>query len=173
MERPLTAQELRLWLAFLYSFHTISRRLADDMHRVNRVSVGWYDVLVNLYHAPAERLRMQDLAESVLMSSSGLTRLLDRMIEEGLVRREHCAEDRRVIFAVLTDEGRALLEEILPQHQQRIREYLLEHLTEEEVAVMTPALERVLATLREEGQTLWNARLEEQAASGAADGCGP
>ena len=160
---PLTAEELRLWLAFLHAFQKISRRLAGDMRRVNRLSIGWYDVLVNLYHSPGERLRMQELAERVLMSSSGLTRLLDRMIEEGLVRRELCATDRRVIFAVLADAGRERLKEILPQHQQRIHDYFLQHLTAEEVAVMGPALERVLAALHEEdGAPLWNARLRDQ-----------
>ncbi len=92
---------------------------------------------------------MQDLAERVLMSSSGLTRLLDRMIEEGLVARRLCAEDRRVIFAVLTDRGRARIEELLPQHQQRIYDYFIRHLTPAEIEVMTPVLERVLAELVE------------------------
>ena len=147
MESPLTAQELKLWLAFLRSSHAIKQRLAEDMRRVNRISIGWYDVLVHLYHSPHEGLQMQDLAERVLMSSSGLTRLLDRMIEKGLVKRETCAEDRRVIFAVLTEKGQARIEELLPQHQQRIHDYFIQHLTEAEIDVMIPALERVLKAL--------------------------
>lgn len=150
---PLNEQELQLWLAFLRTSVLLNGRLAEEMRRKNRVPIAWYDVLVHLYHGPAAGLRMQDLAERMVMSNSGLTRLLDRMVDKGLIRRELCAEDRRVIFAVLTDRGRALLEELLPQHQARVRCYFIDRLTEEEIAVMGPALERVLAGLTAKTET--------------------
>lgn len=145
MSDLLTPQELQFWLTFLHASHAVKQQLAEDMYRVNGISIGWYDVLINLYRGEDGGLRMQDLAERVFMSNSGLTRLLDRMIEEGLVIRDTCAEDRRVFLAVLTEKGRALLEELLPQHQARIRSYLLQHLTAEEMEVMGNALQRVQA----------------------------
>lgn len=151
---PLTPQELKLWLTFLRSSYNIKQRLASDMRRVNCVSIGWYDVLINLYQGNKEGMPMQELAECVFMSNSGLTRLLDRMIDEGLVRRDSSTEDRRVFLAVLTEKGRALLEELLPQHQARIRNYFIQHLTDEEIEVMTRALQKVekaMRTASEEG----------------------
>lgn len=139
----LTPKELQLWLTFLHASHAVKQQLAEDMQRLNCISIGWYDVLVNLYQSEDGGLRMQDLAERVLMSNSGLTRLLDRMIEEGLVLRDTCAEDRRVFLAVLTKKGRALIEELLPQQQARIREYFIQHLADEEMDVMMEALQRV------------------------------
>ena len=68
-----------------------------------------YDVLLNLAEAPGGRLRMQELSASVLLSKSGLSRLVDRMVAAGLVRRERCEDDRRGWFAVLTDQGRSAL----------------------------------------------------------------
>lgn len=148
MKRSLSPQELRLWLAFLRASVRIHQRLAAEMHRQHRIPISWYDVLVHLYHGPEAGQRMQDLSDQMVMSNSGLTRLLDRMVEKGLVARELCAEDRRVVFAVLTPLGRALIEEVLPCHQARIHDYFTRHLTAEETAVMTSALERVLKDLK-------------------------
>ncbi len=147
MAELLTPKELKLWLAFLHASHCIKQQLAVDMYRENGISIGWYDVLINLYHGEKGGLRMQDLAERVFMSNSGLTRLLDRMIEEGLVVRDTCAEDRRVFLAVLTEKGHALIEELLPQHQGRVRNYFLQHLTSDEKEMMTAVLQRVQAAM--------------------------
>jgi DNA-binding MarR family transcriptional regulator len=140
----LTDKELHTWVTFLRSHAAITTKLAHAMHQEHRMPISWYDVLIHLYHAPEQRLRMQDLADAVILSSSGLTRLLDRMVETGLINRIACAEDRRVIFAVLTEEGVARLEEILPHHQARIEEYFIAHLTKSELDTIQDALQRVL-----------------------------
>ena len=150
MKHLLTEKELRCWLAFLRTSVRVNCQLADDMQHENKVPISWYDVLVHLYHGPEEGQSMQTLAGQMVMSNSGLTRLLDRMVEKGLVARKPSTEDRRVVLAKLTEQGRELLETLLPQHQARVHDYLIQHLTPEEMEVMTAALERVSAALKEE-----------------------
>jgi DNA-binding MarR family transcriptional regulator len=140
----LTPNELRTWITFLRAHADVTAKLAHAMQQEHHLPITWYDVLVHLYHAPDQRLRMQDLAEAVILSNSGLTRLLDRMLEAGLIDRTACAEDRRVIYAMLTEEGTAQLEEILPHHQARIKEYFAAHLTDAEMETIQAALQRVL-----------------------------
>lgn len=150
MATALTERELQLWLAFLRAAVTISRQLDDAMRCEDGVPLGWYDVLIHLYHGPGTGQRMQELAEHVIMSSSGLTRLLDHMVAQGLVTRAPDADDRRVVLARLTDDGRALVETLLPRHQARVRELFIDHLSDSEIAVMLPALERVLAAITDD-----------------------
>jgi len=85
----------------------------------------------------------------VLLSKSGLSRLVDRMVEAGLVRRERCQDDRRGWFAVLTDQGRSALRRAAPVHLRGIHEHFTRHLSPEEVEVLTAALSRVVAAARD------------------------
>lgn len=80
------------------------------------VPVAWLGVLLRLARSPGQRLRMSELARDMTMSTSGLTRLIDRIEAAGHVRRESCPEDRRGFHAALTDEGRAVLERAVPCH---------------------------------------------------------
>jgi DNA-binding MarR family transcriptional regulator len=84
----------------------------------------------------------------VLLSKSGLSRLVDRMVDAGLVRRERCQDDRRGWFAVLTDQGRSDLRRAAPVHLRGIQEHFARHLRPEEVEVLTAALSRVVAAAR-------------------------
>jgi DNA-binding MarR family transcriptional regulator len=91
---------------------------------------------------------MQELSASVLLSKSGLSRLVDRMVEAGLVRRERCQDDRRGWFAVLTDRGRSALRRAAPVHLRGVHEHFTRHLDPEEVRVLTAALSKVVAAAR-------------------------
>jgi len=84
----------------------------------------------------------------VLLSKSGLSRLVDRMVDAGLVRRERCQDDRRGWFAVLTDQGRSALRRAGPVHLRGIHQHFARHLSPEEVEVLTAALSRVVAAAR-------------------------
>ena len=108
--------------------------------------LSWFDVLIHLYEAPKGRLRLQALADSVVLSRSGLTRLIDRMEAAGLVRRELSAEDRRGFYAVLTENGRRRFEEVLPGHRTDIEEHFTHHLTGEEMETLTALLSKIIAT---------------------------
>src|SRR5579862_1644472 len=107
---------LAAWRAFLELHAALIEVLGGELERERRLPLAWYDVLVQLAEAPASRLRMQELARSVLISKSGLTRLVDRMVQAGYVERQPCPDDLRGSFAVLTPAGRDALREAAPVH---------------------------------------------------------
>ena len=100
--------------------------------------------------APGERLRMHELAERVVLSRSGLTRLVDRLEAVGLLRREACPTDRRGAYAVLTVEGAATLRQTWPTYARGIVAHFARHLDREEAETVAAALERIRAANRPE-----------------------
>ena len=100
------------WRAFLQAYATVLPTLERELREERGLPLVWFDVLAQLTQSPEEgRLRMRDLAGTVLLiSRSGLTRLVERMEKEGLVVREHSLEDRRNVYAVITPKGRTTLE---------------------------------------------------------------
>jgi DNA-binding MarR family transcriptional regulator len=145
--RPDPAQ-LAAWRRLLEAHATVTELLEHELVAARGLPLSRYDVLLNLAEAPGGRLRMQELSASVLLSKSGLSRLVDRMVEAGLVRRERCEDDRRGWFAVLTDQGRSALRRAAPVHLRGIHEHFTRHLSPEEVQVLTAALSRVVAAAR-------------------------
>lgn len=107
------------------------------------LSLGVYDVLVQLVEAPGHRLRMTDLAETVLLSRSGLTRLVDRMCREGYLRREPDVADARGVWAVLTESGYDRLRTASGTHLDGVARYVVDRLSPDELA----AWGRACATL--------------------------
>ena len=144
---PLTESELQMWLTLMRGMAIVNRQLAQDMQQEHGFHISWYDVLVRLLHAPGQQMTMTELADSVVMSAGGLTRLLDKMVEKGLIQRVLDPEDRRLVYARLTDAGRELAVELMLAHQQRIKEYVVQHLSDEEVRTMRNAFERIVAHL--------------------------
>lgn len=121
-------------------------RLLDALNvrfRDRDLSLTYYDVLVQLSEAPDRRLRMQELAHHVLLSKSGLTRLIDRMEDQGLVRREASAADARGVNAVMTDGGLAALEAAVPAHKADLLDLVATVMDEQEARVMADLLGRV------------------------------
>ena len=103
-----------------------------------------YEVLITLDAAPGRRLRMAELADSVLLSRSGTTRLVDRLERDGLIARENCEDDGRGSFAVITERGAELLSQARATHLDGVRERFLRHFGEEELRMLASAWERVL-----------------------------
>jgi DNA-binding MarR family transcriptional regulator len=139
-----SARELEVWRSFLRAHAALSRRLEADLIAAHDMPLATYDVLVQLVEAPQRRLRMTELAQLVLLSRSGLTRLVDRLEREGLVRREPCDTDARGMFTVLTDAGYARLKEASPTHLRGVAEYALDRLDEEDLEALASALARLL-----------------------------
>jgi DNA-binding MarR family transcriptional regulator len=102
--------------------------LDHALQQVHRLPVREFDVLITLFNAPGWSLRMSDLAARVMLSPSGLTRLVDRLQREGLVIRETDSADARSYRAILTNEGLRRLDEARPTHNRVIRELFLDHL---------------------------------------------
>jgi DNA-binding MarR family transcriptional regulator len=103
--RRITDAEVAVWRSFLRAHARVVRRLEADLVAAHGLPLAWYDVLVQLVDAPDRRLRMTELADRVLLSRSGLTRLVDRLVTSSLVRREPSDTDARGSYAVLTDQG--------------------------------------------------------------------
>lgn len=137
------------WRLFLQTHARVLARLEEDLERQTGLPLSWYDVLAHLRSAPDRRLRLQDLARSVVISKSGLTRRIDRMEEAGLVRRCGCQEDKRGAFAVLTDEGARAVERAMPVHLADVERHVLRHLTDTEAEVLIAAFGRILTSVDE------------------------
>jgi DNA-binding MarR family transcriptional regulator len=113
------------------------------------VPLSWFEVLVRLGRTPGGRLRMSDLAHAITLTTSGTTRLVDRIEAAGLIERQSCATDRRVAYAALTDAGRKILKKAAPVHVESIQRHVIETLSADEVR----ELERLLRKLRDANQT--------------------
>lgn len=124
LSRNLTDPELKAWRAFLRAHSTITRSLESELMAQHALSLPEYGVLVTLVEAPEHRLRMTELADQVLLSRSGLTRLVDRMQHSGLVERFRCPSDARGTHAVLTDLGYQRLKESAGTHLRGVREHV-------------------------------------------------
>src|ERR1700674_5909476 len=106
MVTKLKPAELRAWRAFLNAQAALLRRLGADLIKEEDITLPEYDVLVQLSFTPDGRLRMTELSDRVRLSPSGLTRLVDRLVRTGLVKRGRCASDRRGPKAILTPAGK-------------------------------------------------------------------
>ena len=140
----LSELELRAWRGLLRAHGYLSKALDADLEAAHGLPLTSYEVLLHLADAEASRMRMHDLAERVLLSRSGLTRMIDRMEGEGLIRRETCPSDARGSFAVLTDEGRAKLDVARATHLASVRDRFLDRFTPEELELLGEVWERVL-----------------------------
>lgn len=143
----LSSAELATWRTFLRAHATVTRRLESELVAEHELPLPSYDVLVQLSEAPDRQLRMTELADRVLLSRSGLTRLADRLERDGLIRRQACPSDARGTLAVLTDAGLARLEAAWPTHRRGVAEHVTGRLTPEEVV----ELGRLLGKLAGEG----------------------
>ncbi|MET8336672.1 MarR family transcriptional regulator [Streptosporangium canum] len=122
----ISSAELAVWRMLQRAQVRITRVLEADLLVGHDLALASYDVLTQLSEAPGRRLRMNDLADRVLLSRSGLTRLVDRLQRDGLVEREACDSDARGLFAVLTDDGAVRLAEATPTYLRGIRAQFLD-----------------------------------------------
>jgi DNA-binding MarR family transcriptional regulator len=142
----LEERRLAAWTSFVLSYNQMTKVLEREMADGAGLTLSQYDVLLRLSEVPGGRMRMTDLAQAIVYSSGGLTRLFERMCRTGLTRRENSADDRRVVYAVLTDEGRARLRAASRVHLEGVRRHFAHHLDEREVDVVADFLARLTAS---------------------------
>jgi DNA-binding MarR family transcriptional regulator len=135
-------QELAAWRTFLAAHARVTGDIEAALKEEGLPPLGWYDVLWPLYRAPDRRLRMKELAEEVVLSRTGLVRLVDRIERAGLLRREPVPGDGRGAYAVITEDGAEMLRRMWPTYARGIREAFLQQLGDDREALRT-ALERV------------------------------
>jgi DNA-binding MarR family transcriptional regulator len=121
----------------------MSRTLDADLMREHDLPLSSYEVLLFLNDSDQGRMRMSELADSVLLSRSGLTRLVDRLERQGLLRRERCASDARGLFAEITDEGRSLFGQARKTHLDGVRRLFLDRFSRDELRSIGALWEKV------------------------------
>jgi DNA-binding MarR family transcriptional regulator len=140
-----TDARLDAWRTFLQAHARVVRELERELQAEQGLALTDYDVLVQLAAVEGRRLRMSELADRLLLSRSGVTRLVDRLVSAGLVERVSCDDDRRGQWAALTDAGLRRLRDASPTHLRGIAEHFLDRLSADELSSLQESLDRVVA----------------------------
>jgi DNA-binding MarR family transcriptional regulator len=140
----LSATELGAWRGLLRVHSALVKQLDAELSSAHKLPLSSYEVLLNLESAPGRKRRMAELADSVLLSRSGMTRLVDRLEKDGLLLRDHCTDDGRGCYAVLTEQGAAALATARPTHLGGVREKFLGQFADAELRTLAVWWERVL-----------------------------
>ena len=127
---------------FAEAYAGLTARFAAQLEE-HRLSAVEFEVLMRLARSPGRRLRMTDLAAQTSLSTSGVTRVVDRMERDGLVRREACASDRRSSYAVITDDGLARLDAAVPGHLALVQEWFIGQLSPEQLSGVLESLRKI------------------------------
>jgi DNA-binding MarR family transcriptional regulator len=138
--------QLDSWVFFLRAHAAITRELSADLQREHGLTLNDYEVLLHLSHADDGRLRRVDLAERVILTASGITRLLEGLERAGFVRKENCASDARVTYAKITAEGLAKLREAAKTHLRGVDEFFVGRYSESELTTLADLLSRLPLT---------------------------
>src|SRR3954470_10080754 len=143
--RGLAAADPRLdvWRSFLQAHARLFRRLDDELRQEHGLSLPEYEALMHIGRAPARRLRMSQLAQQVLLSKSGVTRLVDRLVADGLIERSACSSDARGAEAVLTPAGLERLRAAARTHLRGIDRYFVSALTADELDMISRTMRSV------------------------------
>jgi DNA-binding MarR family transcriptional regulator len=139
----LTPAELAAWRGMLRAQASILHAMDAELTAGHGLALRSYEVLLHLEDARRHRLRMSDLSRSVLLSASGVSRLVDRMERDGLVGRERCSDDGRGYWAVLTSHGEQKFREARATHLAGVRRLFLRHFTGDDLARLADYWERL------------------------------
>jgi DNA-binding MarR family transcriptional regulator len=145
MEQPLsspTPEQLRCWRLFVESSLALVDVLDTELQEAAGIPQRWYDVLVHLEESP-DGIAMTELADQILYSKSGFTRLIDRMQEAELVSRVRPPNDRRSILVTITDQGTQTMQDARRHHRDGIERHFSRHLTDTDTKALTRALEKI------------------------------
>jgi len=138
--------KLVAWLSFLRAHAAITRELSGRLELQHGLTLSDFDVLAQLFHTPGHQLRRVDLARTVLLSASGITRLLDGLERAGWVEKGDCSTDARVTYAVLTKAGHAKFQAARGSHHGDIEELFGSRFSDEEREALGQLLGRLPMT---------------------------
>jgi DNA-binding MarR family transcriptional regulator len=143
--RPLSPQDPRIepWRAFLQAHARVTRRLDEELRAEHDLSLAEYDALLTIANAPDRRIRMRQLADRVILSKSGVTRLIDRLVLDGLVQRDACLSDARGAEAVLTPAGLDRLRRASRTHLRGIDEHFISAVDARDLSVIQRSMRAV------------------------------
>jgi DNA-binding MarR family transcriptional regulator len=146
MTQTAPKQQLDSWISFIRSHTAITRELSAQLQREHGLTLNDYEVLLVLSHAEDGRMRRVDLAETILLTASGITRLLEGLERAGFVCKETCPSDARVSYAKLTDSGKQKLSEAAVTHLAGIDELFLGRYSGSELTTLAELLSRLPVT---------------------------
>ena len=146
---PDTAR-LEAWIRFLRAHAALTRELSAELVAEHGLTINDYEVLLHLARAPEKKLRRVDLADRILLTASGITRLLEGLETSGFVERVQCSEDRRVAYAKLTDAGSEKLRQASRTHVAGIESLFTGRFTDDELATLSALLSRLPAAGEED-----------------------
>jgi DNA-binding MarR family transcriptional regulator len=135
--------ELAAWRGMLRAHASLFRDLDAELTAAHGLALRSYEVLLHLEEAPRHRLRMSDLSHSVLLSASGVSRLVDRLERDGLVCRERCSSDGRGYWAVLTSRGEMAFRDARATHLAGVRDLFVRHFSEADLTRLADYWERL------------------------------
>jgi DNA-binding MarR family transcriptional regulator len=134
------------WGALTRTHAAVTGRLQEALAQSDFPPLPWYEVLATIAEAPEQRMRMGDLAEALVITRGGLTKLVDRLIKAGLLERTFCETDRRVSYATLLPSGAQLLEEMRPVVAAELAVAFSANISEDEAGQLRETLDRVRGT---------------------------
>ena len=143
MRSSVESVEVQVFVSFIRAHSSVVRALDRELVADHGLTINDYEVLLRLARAPDRMMRRVDLAQQVLLTPSGITRLLDGLQRCGYVEKEACATDARVVYAKLTDAGREKLKSATTEHVASIRAMFGERFSEEELRTLCDFLERL------------------------------
>ena len=138
-------ERLHLMGLVVRTHRLLTDRLGRELEEDVGIPLVFFDVLINVGAAPEGRVTMSRLSNDIALTTGGVTRLVDRMVDAGLVERSACPSDRRSIHVVLTPEGRNVLDRAIAAHIEGIDRHLMAHLNDKDRANLATALTKILA----------------------------
>ena len=147
MNEKLKDTHLETWRLFITTHARLINTIDAQMQAEKQIPLHWYDVLIELYEAPQHRLRMSDLADKVVLSRSGLTRLVDKLEQAGYLLREIDPDDRRGFYAILTDTGKEAMRGAWSSYAKGIETHFAQYLSDDDAAQFTRFLSRIIDNL--------------------------
>lgn len=131
------------WARLLRAHKVLLEKIQKNLADADLPPLEWYDLLLELDLADEKKLRLFELGERIVLSRSNLTRLCDRLEKEGLLRREHCSEDRRGLYASITEKGAAMRKKMWPVYQRAVEEHFAAYLSQKEAETLAVLLLKI------------------------------
>lgn len=151
--RWLTPQEMAAWRTFIVTTGDLTRAIERDLHQFD-LDLGDYQLLAMLSEAPDQRLKMCDLADSLRLTRSGLTRRMDGVLKKKLVTRTQSSEDGRVAYAQISAKGLDVLKTAAPHHLESVRGHMIDLLSPAEIRAIASAFKKISQKLSGEKESI-------------------
>jgi DNA-binding MarR family transcriptional regulator len=140
-----TATETSAWTGLVRTQQFLINRVEKELRENGLPPLSWYDVLWELERVPRGKLRLNEMGKRVLLDKYNVTRLVQRLENEGLVRRVPCPADGRGVFARITPEGRKLRSKMWPVYERAVKEHFLSKLVKKDIAQLDALIQRIRA----------------------------